>query len=181
MQYIEAVGNEKAKHKVKLFLAGAITGALQWQNSVIKDLEKADLDITVFNPRRKDFPMDDPDAAEEQITWEFNKLREANIICFWFCKETLCPICLWELASALERNRPEDLQPGVETRPFKIIIGMDADYKRRQDVEIQTKLMDPDVQIHIGFESFKSALVRLMETAAEGSKEKGKISINQGR
>jgi hypothetical protein len=163
MQYIEAVSDVKAKNDVKVFLGGGITGVRNWQKDMVKAIEGSGLKVTVFNPRRENFPMDDPNAAEEQITWEHRKLREANVNIFWFSKETLCPIVLWELASALERGQPQDTRgPGTEWRNPTIIVGMDEEYKRRQDVEIQTKLMDPEVEIHIGFESFSAAVVRIL-------------------
>ena len=37
-----------------------------------------------YNPRRKDFPINDPIASEEQITWEFEHLKNSDIIIFWF-------------------------------------------------------------------------------------------------
>ena len=34
---------------------------------------------TVLNPRRKNFPIDDPKAAREQIVWKYHALRDANV------------------------------------------------------------------------------------------------------
>ena len=31
-------------------------------------------DLVVFNPKRENFPIDDPNAAYEQIAWEFSWL-----------------------------------------------------------------------------------------------------------
>lgn len=125
IQVIEAVSAVLPKYERTIFLAGGITGCPDWQAGVITELQH--VPITVFNPRRKNFPIGDPNAAEEQVTWEFNKLREAEYVSFWFCKETLCPIVLFELGATMERTR-------------KCIIGVDPHYPRRQDVEIQAKL-----------------------------------------
>ena len=133
MTYIEAPKRNFTKDKKSLFLAGGITDCPDWQRTIINSLN--DLDVTIFNPRRKNFPINDPNAAQEQITWEFDMLRQADIIIvFWFCSETMCPIVLYELGAHSMTNKP-------------IIIGLDPNYSRRQDVEIQTKLQRPDVKI----------------------------------
>jgi len=133
MQYIEAVSNEAAQYPDKLFLGGGITGIPDWQKIVVAAVEH--LPITVFNPRRANFPIDDPNAAEEQITWEHAKLAESNAITFWFFKETLCPIVLFEYGKELGRLGGE----GLEHYPA-LFVGMDPEYGRKQDVEIQTEL-----------------------------------------
>ena len=69
----------------KLFLAGGISNCPDWQAELIEKIK--DLPgLTVYNPRRKNFPMDDPKAAEAQITWEYNKLKGVDGILFWFSK-----------------------------------------------------------------------------------------------
>ena len=80
-----------------LFLAGGITGCENWQQNVRRYLK--DVPIVIFNPRRKDFPINDPSAAQVQIEWEYEHLRKASMILFWFPYETLCPIVLYELGA----------------------------------------------------------------------------------
>ncbi|MBA7517298.1 hypothetical protein ES705_09351 [subsurface metagenome] len=115
-----------------LFLAGGISGCENWQSRMALYLR--DLPIVLLNPRRKDFPIDDPEAAQAQIEWEYNHLRRASMILFWFPFETLCPIVLYELGAWSMTDK-------------KIFVGVHPEYKRRQDVEIQTKLVRPEVQI----------------------------------
>ena len=131
MQYIEAPNQEAPKHK-SLFLAGGITNCPDWQSQVIEKLRG--LDIAVFNPRRKNFSLDDPNAAEEQIRWEYERLRRADVISFWFSEGSLNPIILFELGAALERQTP-------------LVIGVHLAYPRKQDVEIQVALQKPDLRI----------------------------------
>lgn len=131
MIYVEAPNTTIDSH-ISIFLAGAITSAPEWQTDLISLIRP--LEITVFNPRRANFPIHDPNAAFEQIKWEFIHLRKATFISFWFCKETLCPITLFELGAHLGTGKP-------------LIIGMNPEYARRQDIEIQTKLIRPDVPI----------------------------------
>lgn len=117
---------ENSENK-KVFLAGGITNCPDWQAEMIEKLKYV-RGITLYNPRRANFPMDDPNAAEEQITWEYEKLKAADIIVFWFSRGSLNPIVLYELGKW-----------GNSTSK-SIVVGIDEEYERRQDVEIQTRL-----------------------------------------
>jgi hypothetical protein len=110
-----------------VFLAGGITGCPDWQSDLINLLRGED--IVVLNPRRDNWPINDPSASEEQIKWEFNNFFNADIISFWFPKETLCPITLYELGWV----------SGCEP-VFDLAIGIEPGYERELDVRIQTKL-----------------------------------------
>lgn len=115
-----------------LFLAGGISGCENWQSRMVLYLR--DVSIILLNPRRKEFPIDDPEAAQAQIEWEYEYLRKASMILFWFPSETLCPIVLYELGAWSMTDK-------------KLFVGVHPEYKRRQDVEIQTKLVRPEIQI----------------------------------
>lgn len=126
-----------------LFMAGGITGCWNWQ-TVLLDLIK-DLDILVYNPRRKEW---NPEiSSEEQITWEWDALRCASGISFWFSNETLQPITLLELGR------------WTYDASKKIFIGIDPDYKRREDVEIQMRLQMPGLQIVYSLEELAEQIV----------------------
>ncbi len=118
--------------KKVLFLAGGITGCPDWQQEMRRKL--ADTDWILLNPRRKHFPIHDPSAAPAQITWEYMHLRKATAILFWFPCETICPIVLYELGAWSVMDKP-------------LFIGVHPDYSRRLDVEIQTSLVRPDIDI----------------------------------
>ncbi len=95
----------------------------------------ADLPLVLLNPRRHDFPINDPTAAPAQIEWEFTHLRRATAVLFWFPPETLCPIALFELGGrALVREPP-------------LFVGTHPDYARRLDVVMQLKLARPEVAV----------------------------------
>jgi hypothetical protein len=130
MIYVEAP-NKVEVNKKSIFLAGGITGCPDWQSELVKKIK--DLDIVVYNPRRADFDVSDPDASKVQIEWEHEMLNKSDVISFWFCKETLQPITLYEFGSYTKTSKP-------------LIIGIDKGYERRQDVEIQAKLDRPDVK-----------------------------------
>lgn len=129
MRYVEAPYRDSGH---VLFLAGGITDCPDWQRVICDDLTGENL--IVLNPRRDDFPINDPNASYEQIKWEFDMLREASMISFWFPKETLCPIVLYELGAWSMTEKP-------------LFVGVDPQYKRADDVEIQTALIRPDVEI----------------------------------
>ena len=131
MQYVEAP-DEYDGPGPSLFLAGGITGTFNWQDDVVARL--ADLPLVILNPRRKNFPMNDPAAAEAQIGWEFRHIRRATAVLFWFPPETLCPIALFELG-------------GRTMAPQPLFVGTHPDYRRRLDVEIQLKLGRPEVAV----------------------------------
>lgn len=116
-----------------LFMAGGITGCPDWQKDMVAALNHTEL--VLLNPRRANFPMNDPMAAFEQIRWEHIALRIADAVLFWFCKATLCPIVLYELGS----------RSMVQQQP--IFVGIEPGYKREQDVRIQTSFVRPEVKI----------------------------------
>lgn len=126
-------------NNLKMFLAGGITNCPDWQSYVINELK--DLDgLTIYNPRRKNFPINNPKASEEQIIWEFNHLRDADFLFFWFSKGSLNPIVLYELGM------------WVNSSDVPTFVGVDPQYERKQDVYIQTKLARPDLIIHDSIE-----------------------------
>ena len=124
-------------NNIKLYLAGGITNCWNWQSELIKQIltRHSFPDLTVYNPRRENFPINDPKAAEEQVTWEFNHLRDADIVSFWFSEGSLNPIVLYELG----------MWCNSRTKPC--VIGIDPNYERKQDVEIQTALARPQCKI----------------------------------
>lgn len=151
MRYIECPEIFEGKER-SLFLAGGISGCENWQTKLVKLLENTDL--TLLNPRRKHFPTDSPNIEEEQITWEHNHLAKTNAVSFWFPKETLCPITLFELGKCLGKGK-------------RVFIGVNPKYLRKKDVEIQTRLVRPGVKI-----------VYSIEELAEQIKEWSMKSLN---
>lgn len=127
--------NIYVEHGVSVFLAGGITGCSQWQQRAISFFKYSpDLREKIFgehtyilNPRRKDFDLENHDLSEEQIRWEFHHITRADVMMFWFPKETLCPIALFELGKVLNMNKP-------------FLVGADKSYKRRFDLQIQLNL-----------------------------------------
>lgn len=129
MQIVEAPAEYEGTGP-SLFLAGGITGCPDWQRDLLALL--VDLGLVFLNPRRHNFSIDSPALTEEQIVWEFRHLRRAEAILFWFPRETLCPIALYELGAWSMTAKP-------------LFVGAHPDYPRRPDVETQTRLARPDV------------------------------------
>jgi hypothetical protein len=127
-----------------LFLAGSITGCPDWQKDAADLLQGTDL--VVYNPRRENFPIHDPSAAQQQIEWEHNMLREADAVSFWFSKDSLGPIVLYELGAWSMTDKP-------------VFVGVEPGYKREQDVRIQTSLVRPEVEV---FDSLEALMARVI-------------------
>lgn len=115
-----------------VFLAGGITGCPDWQREIRPMLKG----FIILNPRRKNFPMDDPTAARYQIAWEHRHLRKADAIVFWFPRDNAagCPIALFELGS-------------WSVQSAKVAVGIERGYVREDDVRIQMELLTHEVPI----------------------------------
>lgn len=154
MKYIEALTPyikifRQMNKEISIFLAGGITNCPNHQQE-LKELLKYTIpfkkarkflikrksqEIVILNPRRKHFPIMDPNASIEQIEWEFEHFKRADIISFWFSVGSVNPIVLFELGKWLiQREKP-------------IFIGIHPEYKRRRDVEIQVGLERLDIKI----------------------------------
>lgn len=131
-----------APASLSLFLAGGISNCPNWQAEIIQiflknfDLHLIIKSFVVFNPRRKDWNPDLSEDAEVQIKWEYEHLKKADMIIFWFPKETLCPIALFELGKYAENYSK------------KIFVGVHPDYKRKEDIILQMSLSRPGMKIH---------------------------------
>lgn len=151
MQYIEALDELDAArwNEKTLFLGGGITNCADWQSQMCHLLK--DTDLTILNPRRKHFPMDDPNASESQIIWEFQHMELAKSIMFWFSCETVCPITLFEYGKWILRDK-------------KLFVGCHPNYIRLADVRIQTALARKNQEIH-------TSLISISEEIKEWAKK----------
>ena len=117
-----------AAANTKLFLAGTITGTVDWQDIAAREIADRSA-LTVFNPRQADWGPEAPRGdIEAQIRWEYESLRRSGAVAFWFAKETVAPIALYELGRATERGQ-------------KLFVGADLAYLRRLDIETQLLLV----------------------------------------
>ncbi|NEA68678.1 hypothetical protein G3I56_40385 [Streptomyces sp. SID12488] len=49
------------------------------------------------------FPVGEAEATRERTTWEYEHLRIADVILFWFCTEVIQPISLYEFGAHAAR------------------------------------------------------------------------------
>lgn len=133
--YVEAPAEpESTEPSSVLFLAGGITGCPNWQHDAVRLLEEIGRPLTVLNPRRAHFPIEDPAAHEEQVAWECRHLKKADHVLFWFPGTQVQPIALYELGMAAGTGRD-------------ITVGCDPAYSRARDVVAQLSQARPDVAV----------------------------------
>ena len=138
MIYVEAPTSLDSLGEMGLpvvFLAGGITNCPNWQQYVRKILEEMELpQFYLVNPRRDNFPIHDPNAAREQITWEFHALNQSEIFSMWYSNaDSDQPICMYELGRHLARFANSEVD--------YVCIGVEPGYRRAQEVAIQTELV----------------------------------------
>lgn len=162
MIYVEApnIITKYDKPYKKVFLGGGITNCPDWQSYVCERLK--DKNLYVFNPRRSDFDINDSSASHIQIAWERKYLHEADIITFWFCKDTIQPIVLFELGKYGFNDR------------HKIIIGIEEGYDREMDVITQVKLEMPNIKFHRNLSDLADEVIN----TAFGKRFEGQTKIN---
>lgn len=193
MQYVEAPYFDFwESDAIKVFLAGGITDCPDWQAEAVRLFDAYDgepeagrlpasweriqlahlgpsdtvelggfarpvsTELMVLSPRRANFPIHDPAAAAEQIEWEYQALRAADVVLFWFPKSTSAqPIALFELGAH-------------SANPVKrIVVGADPAYSRRQDVEIQLRLVrGPRFPVHSDLATTCMAALRIYSSMA---------------
>jgi hypothetical protein len=166
--YIEAPDSlDSIKLPPTIFLAGGITNCPDWQTDFVATLARlfngtTNIHYTILNPRRSNFPINDPTASEAQIVWEYEALHLADIIVFWFAKGSLNPIVLFEYGSHLTRLKylhalqwREIPNTCFSTKLQYIVVGCDSEYTRINDVIIQTQLAVGDsIHVHRNFKDF---------------------------
>lgn len=128
-----------------IFLAGGVTYSPNWQKEALEML--AGTDLVVANPRRDEIISAIGETARQQIVWEFENLKSAKVVLFWFPNaETI--ITFLELGKELARKS-------------NIVVGVDPDYNRRFDIETQVYLESPDAVIYSTLGETVQAAARL--------------------
>lgn len=136
MKLIKSPNEYDGSDPVSLFAGGGISNCPDWQYELA--LLLSDMPGTLVDPRRDDFDVNDPKMEKDQIHWEFRHFGKTTAACFWFPKETLCPITLFELGDQLA------------IKGKKIFVGCHPQYKRIRDVKIQTALRRPEITVWEG-------------------------------
>lgn len=76
----------------------------------------------------------DDAANRQQVHWEYEHLRGADIVLFWFPQDAVQPIALYELGTVAAGAKP-------------MVVGADATYPRKRDVIFQLALARPEVHV----------------------------------
>lgn len=133
-----------------VFLAGGITGCPNWQREMEELLEHTD--YITLNPRREgEFNTMNPEWGVQQIEWENYHLDRADYVLFWFPKEGMCMITLFELGKCLAGGK-------------NVVIGCDPEYIREFDVRTQARLMRPNIPIASSLRELSMNLVVLINS-----------------
>lgn len=135
-----------------VFLAGGITGCPDWQTDITKYIAmySEEANINLVNPRRSNFDITNINMSKEQIEWEHRHLLLTDLKLFWFPKETLCPITLFELAYCAQRG--DD-----------VVVGIEKGYQRDLDVREQLKHLRPDIPIVQGIFNLGDATLNFLK------------------
>lgn len=168
VRYIEAPNaipspDDDARFRPRVFLAGGISHVPDWQRTAVQLLEASGVGLTVLNPRRSSFDLNDPDAERTQVDWEFDGLEHlADVAMFFFpdCdpRFTEQPIAMFELGAALQRRRQ------------KLVLGIDHGYSRAGNLSFQfdnarrAGLLPKDFVIHTTLEATVGATVETVRT-----------------
>ena len=133
----------------KVFLGGCIGECDDWQQKWI-DLFGAHVGIAgkkalVYNPR-----WDYKWTSVQQIEWEFDRLRDSDIIVMWFGKGGMNRIVFYELGM------------WINSTGRKAVIGCDPDFDRKDDVVIQTKLARPELPIYTTLNDVAKAVEEML-------------------
>lgn len=131
---------EKKSTDICVFLAGGITNCSDWQSEVIdmlSNITNSD-NLVIFNPRRDNFDVKNPNETIKQITWEFKMIEMCDIFSIYFCGNTDSdqPICFYELGRNIARMQMK--YPG--SWDDRIIVSCSKEFKRYRDVQLQTLL-----------------------------------------
>lgn len=142
-----------------VFLAGGITGCPDWQTEAIQYLPDW---VTAYNPRRPDFPINDPNAGPQQMQWEAERLTSCTAILMWFPKPdrlaVVQPISFFELG----------LYVAGMCRPAAV--GVDDGFSRAIDVRHQLQLSrGPRFRVWPTLADTVDAAVRLIQPEAAAS------------
>lgn len=155
----------KEPNDICVFLAGGITNCPDWQSEVLEKLANTtnNDNLVIFNPRRDNFDVKNPNESIIQITWEFKMLEMCDIFSMYFCGDTESdqPICFYELGRNIARMQMK--YPG--SWEDRIIVSSDKKFKRYKDVQLQTLLAtNNNVKINKMPEDIYSHYVRISTT-----------------
>ena len=129
---IDAPSNKKPlDNSFTVFLAGTIDadkGSVDWQHKLI-DMFKKQYDgekpITLYNPRREEFPDSGSSEVRRQIKWEHKHMDDVDLIVMNILKDSKSPISLMEI--------------GMYADSGKLVVFCQPEFYRFDNVEMVCK------------------------------------------
>lgn len=113
-------------HYVSVFLAGGITN---WRTYVKSRAEGSYENIAVIDPN-------DPHYDVELTTaWEFEAMHYADVVMFWFPKESANVVTMFELGWVCRDHLN------------KIVVGCDPEFKYYKNIVEELKQLRPDITV----------------------------------
>jgi hypothetical protein len=111
MNEIKAPFHRKKGQRQAIFLGGSIEmgKAVNWQKELVSKFERVK-NLVFYNPRRDDWDVSlpqDPTPGSHfhtQVEWEMDAQLEADLIVYYFDKDTVSPITLLELGQFGSRS-----------------------------------------------------------------------------
>ena len=135
--------------QVSLFLAG---GSTKWRETVEHTLEcNEDFHSVVILD-----PYDENYSTLPNTAWEAQMMKKADCIVFWFTKESVCPVSLFELGYAL-RDHTKD-----------IIIGVEPGYPKEDELDAQLITLCPKLVPFSSLEQLTRAIELYVEDTSNG-------------
>lgn len=136
------IGHVPNPEVTKVFLGGCIGGCDDWQKDFIELFEDmVKKPVHLYNPR-----WDYNWTSTQQITWEFDRLIDSDIIIMWFGKGGMNRIVFYELGM------------WINSTGRRAFVGVDPEFDRKEDVVIQTKLARPELIIYNNLEDLARAV-----------------------
>lgn len=145
------------RDRPSIFFAGSIEmgKAEDWQTELAARLS----DVVIFNPRRDDWDSSwvqsiHNEQFKTQVLWEYNHLRSADLVVFYFQPGTLSPITLMELGMMLLTPTPK-------------IVCCPEGFWRKGNVEVMCNELN--VPLFEDKESFINAIIDFVERVKKWS------------
>ena len=126
----------------------------------------SNIDLTIYNPRGSENASDEgarqsknsetlskeeKAEIEKQILWEHQHLSNADIISFWFPKESLCAISLFELGMYMCNSSNY------------IVIGIEPGYKRAIDVKFKIEAIELFIPVVDSLEKLAKKIIEMKD------------------
>lgn len=148
MQLIHLPTDQSFLNENSIMLCGGIER--NWRAKVINGIQSLN-NITIVNPETTNVKYQKDKLSH--ICDEYRCIRRVSQLLFWFSDKSPCSMTLFELASALERQRV------TYYRPQKIFIGCHEKYILREDVRYQVRCINADINIWDSLDELITAVI----------------------